>query len=669
VRSFSNKRSQRLNVLIRTVATIAIAGMICGVGWVSSAWAVIHPASILDGPANDILEVDGSAMAPDGSGAILYRKEDAGGVPHVYVVQFTNGQWGSPTRVDTENPYAATMPAIAAGNGGRLLVVWVQPRGVTPGGVTLYELMSASLQPGASSFGQAVAVDLNVGEPHNGDVSAVDPSLAMNPENGQAYVVYRVIDNDCSTTFGNDPPNSACSLGKLVEVRVARFNYLPWTSLGSINRAPELGMRNPTASNAPQVGIDVSGNGIVAWQEPTPTGVARIWVRRLFGTRLGNVLSASPEKIDGQPVVSDADEPVVAMSPFGAAEIVYRIQGATGSVVPTTQLFYNSIASEFSPKASQLSAAAPITNAGGLGAGGPSAAIDTKGQFRIAWPASGTVHELNGTEEVAGSPAAIGASPGEAEATPTTIDPSGGGTTAWPQAAGASTVEVRQDYTQGAFQLAQLTGNLPGPIAGMSLAGSGQGDALVGWSQGNVGDSEVVGDFVQAPPAQFDLDVPVGWVRSAGAGISWEPAADAVRGVTYTVYVDGSALMKGLTGLSAQLSSARLGDGTHHVQVLAVDASGGQTMSQSLPLEIDANPPTVKLRLIDRRRGVSVTVRDRASGVDAHATSISFGDGSHSKGKALATHLYGTAGTYAIAVQVRDKAGNHATVRLRVSVE
>jgi hypothetical protein len=74
-----------------------------------SADAVIHPAAVLDGPANNILEVDGAAMAPDGTGGIVYRKEGPEGVAHVWVVPFLNGRWGAPIQVDTGNPYPATL--------------------------------------------------------------------------------------------------------------------------------------------------------------------------------------------------------------------------------------------------------------------------------------------------------------------------------------------------------------------------------------------------------------------------------------------------------------------------------------------------------------------------------------------------------------------------------
>jgi hypothetical protein len=635
--------------------------------------ALIHPATVLDGPASGILELDGTAMAADGSGGLVYRKE-VEGVAHVFAVQFENGHWGAPVQVDTADPYGASQPAIGAGDGGRLLVVWVQPHNVSPEGVTEYELMGASLEPGASAFGRAIVIDPNVGEPYSGNASSVDPRLAMAAD-GVAYVLYRVVTLECNplrdptgaSQFGLCPPGN--SGGELVDVRVARYDYLFWSSLGAVNRAPQLAMRAPTSTNVPSIGIDdlAGNNGVVAWQEPDSDGVARIWVRRLFGDVIGNVLQASPEAIGGRAVNSDADSPTVAESPYGEARIAYRIQGAPGSAVASTGLFLDLLPSAVDFHSGQLGPPTEVS-AGSGAIGAPSAAVEKKGDFRIAWTQGTGVQELTGEEEGSlGFPTFLGSTTGQALAT---INPAGGGITSWPSAGpgGVSTVAVREDYAQGASQSAQLAGDVAGAVGGLSLGGDGQGDALLGWTQGPPGLSEVVGAFVQAPPAPFQVSVPIGWVRPSEATIEWLEAPDAVAGVTYTVYLDGRPRLRGLTGLRVRLNHLGLGDGVHRVQVLATDASGQQTMSPTAHLKIDANPPAVRLRLIDRGRGVRVTVRDEASGVDAGATRISFGDGTHVRRRTNATHVYRRAGTYRVQVQVRSRAGNQMSITLKVRV-
>jgi PKD domain len=629
--------------------------------------AVIHPATVLEGPANNIVDVDGSAMASDGSGGIIFRKQ-VEGVTHVFAIPFRNGSWGEPLEVDTEDPYGASQPAIAAGDGGRLLVVWIQPRNISAHDVAEYALMSASLQPGANAFGQAITIDPSVGEPDTGDVSGVEPKLAMAPD-GAAYVVYRVTTDDCGVGDENSPEEFKCRPGssdKVVDVRVARFDFLTWSSLGTINRAPQLAMRAPTSSNAPAIGIDVDGNGIVAWQEPDASGTARIWVRRLFGTIKGTVLQAGPESVGGRPVTSDAEAPAIADSRFGEARIAFLIKGASGSAIPTTQLYDDSIFSEFDPHGSALQGAQPVAGAIATNLGPPSAALDPTGEFRLAWSQGGAVRELAGSNQAGGTPVQVGVASGPVQ---TTINPAGGGTAAWSTTVGGlPVVEAHEDYTDGAYQVAQLAGDVPGAVSGLSLSGSGEGDALIGWMQGPPGHSVVVGDFVQAPPAPFILSAPNGWVRARDASVEWEPTTDAVAPVTYSIYVDGRSFLSGLTATHANLSSAVLGDGVHEVQVLATDSAGQRTMSAKSPLKIGAEPPTVGIALIDHRHGVRVTVREKAPGVDGAATKIAFGDGRHANGRATVSHVYARPGLYAITAQVRDKIGNHSTVYLRVRV-
>lgn len=623
----------------------------------------VHSPSILEGPKNSILEVDGAAMAPDGSGGIVYRKE-VNDVSHVFVVPFVNGAWGRSLQVDREDELGASEPAIAAGEGGRLLVVWVQLRNVSTSDADEYELMSASLQPGTSMFGPATVVNPSVEEPVHGDIRGVDPSLAMAPS-GQAYVVYRVITNDCEE---DDVITSVCGSGKGIEVRVARFNYRTWSSLGAVNRTLLLGMREPTPGNAPSIGIDLAGEGLVAWQEPGTGGAARIWARRLFGVTPGNVLEVSPETVGGRQVTTDAEAPSVAMSPYGEARVAFRIHGEPGSAVGSTQLYVNSINSALGLKAAQFNGAVPVPGAAGGAIGAPSASMDAEGEYRVVWPQGEDVRTLLGNTEGPQAPTTMGATTGERALT--AIDSAGGGVTAWIAGSGeTSAVDVREDFPQGGSQVGEFGGSIPGAVGNLVLGGSGRGDALVAWTVGPPGDSEIMTDFVQAPPQPFIVFIPLGWVRSNAAAISWEPASDAVPGETYTVYVDGKPLVAGVTGLSAQLNARALGNGVHRVQVLATDPAGQRTLSDLAAIKIDANPPTVKLALIDGGRGVRVKITDGASGVDAKATVVAFGDGTHASSGTTVTHVYPHAGTYVITAHVRDNAGIGSTVHLRVTVK
>ncbi len=113
-------------------------------------------------------------MAPDGTGGIVYRKRVDGHV-HIFAAQFDGKGWRAPQRVDVGQRFDSSWPAIGAGNGGRLVVAWVQEFG--PSSDRLY---SAALDPGARRFQAPVPVDLNVGE-----ATGTWPSVAMNT-NGSA---------------------------------------------------------------------------------------------------------------------------------------------------------------------------------------------------------------------------------------------------------------------------------------------------------------------------------------------------------------------------------------------------------------------------------------------------------------------------------------------------
>src|ERR1700722_12928888 len=60
-----------------------------------SAPAAISPVSVVAGPSASIVGIGNVAMAPDGTGGIVWRQIYEG-EPHVFVSQFANGHWGPP---------------------------------------------------------------------------------------------------------------------------------------------------------------------------------------------------------------------------------------------------------------------------------------------------------------------------------------------------------------------------------------------------------------------------------------------------------------------------------------------------------------------------------------------------------------------------------------------
>ncbi|HTU28358.1 MAG TPA: PKD domain-containing protein [Solirubrobacteraceae bacterium] len=676
----------RPRLLSAVAAALLGCALVCG-----PAHAAISASQVLDGPTNDILDVDGAALAPDGTGGIVYRKE-VGGVDHVFAVPVDDGQWGSPVEVDTADAYGASEPAIGAQDGGGLLVVWVQPRAIASNGTTLYELMSAYMGPGASTFAPAIMVDPNVGEPDTGTFSAVEPRIAMAPD-GDAYVVYRADDDDCETSGlaldqGN-PFNPECPVqdtssptAAIIEIRVARFAQGPWSSMGEINRAPQLAMRIPSADNEPSIAIGDGKAGLVVWQEPDATGIARIWARRLFGTTVGNVIQLSPSTINGQAVGADADSPAAGFDDAGLATASFRLQGGPGSPLGAAEVM-----SQVVP-ASEASIT-PASNVGGSATiSSPSLAEGAGGEERIAYVSGGEAYATNGSAE---KPVALGAAAGGDAFT--SVDPDGGGVTAWLGSQnGLPVVDINDQFPTGGAQYGELVGGLPGPITGLSFGSDPQGDAIVAWMQGSPGDSEVVASVADGSPQRFIVQTPTGWQAGDRIRVSWNPAA-ASTAVTYSVLVNGRVVLRGLHGPSAtapatspqfpsrpvsstgeaatitrSLPLGKLGQGVKHVQIIATDAGGQSVTSAVHTIKIDRTPPLVTLARIDHGHGVRVTVSDSGSGVDAGATRLSFGDGAHSSRHAVARHVYRRSGSYTIVARVEDRAGNRATINLKVRV-
>jgi len=659
--------SPHLRALLVLVPALAFA---CALACLAAApaHAQLAPASVIDGPSPTILDVDGAAMAPDGSGAILYRKL-LDGQAHLFVARFLNGAWQPPVQVDAGQPFSATFPAIAAGDGGRVLVVWAEPFAVIAQ-ATHYELMSAEVDPGASQFGPAVQID-----PKDiGDGSAAYPSLAMAP-NGQAYVAYRVVTDNLLHNQTIVPPRPG---DELIDVRVARFNGqgLAWTSLGRINDHPQLTMRHPTAENAPQIGVSLNGNAVVTWQEPDASGVARILARRIFGNRIGDVvLDVSATSAQGQPIDTEADAPAIAVSTFGEAKIAYRLAGGSGSPYGGPRILLNTLPPETDPSGAKLQGAKVL--AAGSTLGPPSLAIGAKGELRAAYASGDLAQLVSGSDyEPFSSPLSSGflGSPQEPAAATTTrvltsINPAGGGISAWPTADGAGlpAIAAREDFSGGAWQSALLAAPISGPVGPPALGGSGNGDALIAFVQGPAEQQQVMAAVAKAPPGPFEATTPVGWVRGSAAAVTWEPPTEAFGASTYSLLVDGRVRARGLHGLSLNLDPRALGDGVHQVQVLATDSLGQQTMTPDATLKVDANPPEVTVRRLGGR-GVAVRVFDRASGALARDTTISFGDGSRASHRLKARHTYAAAGTYTIAVRSRDRVGNTLNVHLKVRV-
>jgi hypothetical protein len=621
----------------------AILTICVGLVAVPAAGAAIGAPTTIDGPAPEIGQLGGVAQAPDGTGGVTYLRAD-GGHQHVYVARFDGRGWAAPQRVDTTLPFDSAWPRIAAGDGGRLVVVWAQH--ASQGVDVLY---SAALAPGAHRLQAPTVVDFALGVDDD-----VYPSVAMNAA-GDALVAYRSIPAQATAGVPAGFVKGA--------VRVARFDGTRWQKLGApANRNAAVPQPTPSADNAPQAALDATGNGVVVWQEPDDGFVPRVWARRVFGTRFGVVQAVSPTVVGGQPVRGGADRPAVADTSLGRIVASYRQLPDPRDRTATPQSYIN----QLQYYENVFSGPQPAGDAGDATPSLSLAGDDT----RIAFPRAGQLvlgdaPTLPGPVVLGGQDAALpGPPPAVVAGTDarTVLASAGEG--------GGGEVAVRELDATGLVRRVPVSTSPGGPVRELAAAGTGNGDALVAFSQGLDNDRQIAVAVVNAAPAPFLLQLPDGWTKATRPEIAWTAAAEPLDTVVYTVSVDGRRV--GSTrALALRLREGVLGQGDHRVSVLATDTAGQRTTADPGFYRLDRQAPLASFATAKRRK-VTVRLRDpgakgRVSGVAHGATSIAWGDGrSTDDATSKATHTYKKSGKYTVSVTAADDAGNRVAVRRTV---
>lgn len=610
---------------------LLLVSLVAAVCLPRSAVASISAVTPIDGPSADIVDFGGAAMAPDGTGGIVYRKK-VDGRAHIFAAQFDGKSWRPAQRVDNGQPYESSWPVIGAGNGGRLVVAWVQESG--PSSDRLY---SAGLDPGARRFLAPVPVDLNVGE-----ATGTFPSIAMNA-GGTAYIGYLVM----RTPSSAEPAGYARG-----ELRVARYDATYWSGMGfPLNRNAQAPLRLPVAGASPLVSIDTQGNGILAWQEVDDMFVDRVWARRLFGGQVGIATQVSPSTWDKVALNAPADRFALDMAGFGQGAIVYRQQPA--GPFPAPRVLLSLLPEVSAPNANVFGTPRPLD---GDAPGPPSVAVDRIGDTAVAFGLAqrsiligADDRTIRPAERLDDGRTAIAGDP------QVDLGASGASVAAWlvrrGTAGGIGVTERRADGVPTSQTVAAPAG---GAVSDFSLSGSGLGDAIVGWGQGG----QIAAVVVDAPPDPFTVDAPIDWVRTAPT-IRWDVPQHAVGGVTYAVTLDDETIAEDLRTTRQVLRKRQLEDGVQVLQVVAIDAGGQETTSAPAELRYDATPPRATVRRY--RNGLTeVRITDRASGVDRTATSINWGDGTRN---AKRVHRYRNGARPKITIRASDKAGNRMTVR------
>lgn len=622
----------------------------------AGAGAVVSDPRVVDGGGADLVGEPEAAMSEDGSGGIVYLKRSEGRT-HVFAAQFVDGSWGEPQRIDVGQSFDSSWPQIAAGDNGRLLVTWVQEFGIDSD-----RMFSATMDPGARGFQSPVPVDFDVNE-----ATSTHPDLAMS-RGGGAYLIYNVVTD---TGTGNPPGYVG------LDVRLARYSNRLWTLVGSrVDRNSTIPMRLPTRSIAPQVGIDVQGQAVVAWLEPDDEFVDRVWARRVFGGQTGFTLPVSPATWNGLPLRGGVSAFSLDVAGFGQATVAFRQEPGQTGALDGTRVMVNGMPDVFTEGGGEFGTP-QLADGGARGAvGEPAVAAEPRGLFAAAF-ASGTTTQLAtgddfslfGVERVDD-----GASGSESDPQ-ADLAASGAAVVAWQeQRASGGAVAVQERRADGVIEATALSSQGGGTAGAPALGGSGLGDAIVAWSQGAGASRRVAAAVVDAPPDPFLVLVPDGWLGKGRIRVAWDPSPNAIGEVTYSVSIDDEPVLDGVEEERARLGRREVTDGSHRIQVYAVDSAGQETGSLVGRLRVDRTPPEVKLQ----RRGRSIQVvvddgeRNESSGLAN--SKASFGDGAKGrpKGKsptrATTRHRFERSGSYRVTVEAKDRAGNTTTKRARVRI-
>ncbi|HUA70603.1 MAG TPA: hypothetical protein VMA96_05965 [Solirubrobacteraceae bacterium] len=594
------------------------------------------PPIVIDGPSAAITGLGGLSVARDGTGGLVYSKA-VSGIAHVFVSVLVGGQFQAPVEVDTGLAGASSQPVIAAGNGGVLLVAFIN-------GGQLYVVDKAS--PGAS-FGTPGALA----------AGASNPSLQMT-NFGKGYLAFTV------AAGAGDDVRAAYYYNGAWSLEAAPLNDTPADDAGE-------------GSGAPAVAAAGDGVAIVVWGE-----AGHVFSRRVWGTAPSVVdEQADVPSLSGCGEVSAGDPSVSAGGDSSYADVAFQETVSCGGVDQSRVLVNRLHASQYDGATSADGLSTPGTDSGT----DPSVAMTEYGQGFVtaAGQASNNVVAMElGNNGGYGPVLQVNSLAGNAPPYPV---PGVAGIfstlVAWQQTPGTTgPAEVRVRYEPRASTLGPelvLSSPAEGPTdaaLGIAATGDGGGDAVVAWVQGSAGSNQIVADQLYQPPGAASVSKKVAYSRSTQPVLSWTPATGRWGPLVYTVTLEGTQL--GQTAASSLRVPVALGDGLHTWYVITSNPAGLTTGSKVAKVFVDTVPPVVKVTVSGRRRTGSdeiarLSYRDPAPSSGVAKVTIRWGDGTitHVKiGTHRIAHVYRRAGRYTIEVAVADRAGNQTTAIRHVKI-
>jgi hypothetical protein len=623
----------RAAVTVCARATAAVAAALLGLAatTVPAFAQVPEPAApvTIDGPSADILGLSRMSVARDGTGGLVYVKQVLG-TPHVFVSRLVEGAFQAPEQVDTGLIGGSSQPVIAAGNGGLLLVAFINSG-------QLYVVQ----RPGESApYGAPLALA----------GGASNPAIAIT-NFGKAYLAFTV--------------DSAGSH----DVRAAYYYNGSWalapTPLDAASQ-DDAG----SGTGRPSVAAATDGVGIVSWGEQ-----GHVYARRVWGASPSTVFAqADVPSLRGATEVT-ADQPELAVGGDSSyVEVAFHevlARGAQNQSRVFSRLLQGSLFNG-------LSSADGVTGTGPAGAVDPKVVVGEFGHGLVtsARDDSNQVFaQLLGTNGFQLPTVRIDSL--QNAAAPHAVPAMAGPSTdlvAWQQDPGTGgSPEIRVRYSQDGLSFGpEIVISSPAvgdanAAMGLAAAGDFSGDAAVAWVQGSRDSTQIVADQLYQPPSAFAATVKFRYVRTARPVLSWSQSRDHWGPVRYTVTIDHAQVYQ-TTGRSLLVPVALAG-GAHTWSVTASNPAGLVVSTRVARVWVDTVPPVVHVsvtgvRRVGRLLRMFVTTSDAPPPVPPASASgtkrvvIRWGVGKSLRIRHSSTHTYTRPGRYRVTIVATDRAGN-----------
>ena len=593
----------------------------------------------VDGPSAQILGLSGLSVARDGTGGLVYLKQ-VSGVAHVFVSRLLGGRFATPRQLDWSLGGPSSQPVIAAGDGGVLLIAFVN-------GGRLYVVDRAR-----ASSSYAAPRDLYDG--------AANPSLQLT-DFGKGYLAFTA-----AGAGGHDVRSAYYRAGRWALER-RPLDAVPGEDAG-------------TGGGRPRVAAAGDGMAIIAWGE-----AGHVYSRRVWGTSPSVYYEqADVPSLSGSIEVSASNPDVSAGGDSSYADVVFDEVLQDGSGRRSRVLMRRLIGSQYEP-VTQSDGLSPGTASGAdqpriamaeYGAGLVTSARDDSNQlFATQLGRNGARGALIRVDSLQ-------------NATPPYAVPATAGlysqVVAWQHDPGNGAIpEIRARYYDRSGFGPELVVSTPalGPTdaaSGLFAGGDINGDAVIAWVQGTGGSTQIVAAQLDQAPGGVEPVRALRYSRRVHPVLSWTSSRSHLGAVGYLVSVDGTAV--GQTTRTSLRVPRALTDGRHPWQVTAINQAGLQSPSRPGTVWVDTVAPTARLTLSSTRRALSplyilVTHADAPPpGSPASAASgiagaqVSWGDGARGPISQRASHAYGRPGHYRLTVTVADRAGNMTTLTRSVTI-